>query len=128
MKLNHIGYITDQIEGTRNRFLSLGYTAGKTINFEAHKCRICFLHKDDETAIELVEPYEENKSLRRLLKNGVTPYHVCCEVENIAESIKELEQNGFVSLSSPLPAPAFEGRKICYLWNREVGYMELVEK
>lgn len=128
MRLDHIGYITDQLEETKTSFLSLGYTAEETVDFEAHKCRICFLRKDGETAIELVEPYEGNKSLCKLLKNGVTPYHICYEVGNINEAIKELEQKGFVSLSKPLPAPAFDGREICYLWSREMGYIELVEK
>ena len=95
MKLDHIGYITDQIEDTRNGFLRLGYTPDSIVDFEAHKCKVCFLRKEKETTVELVEPYEDNKSLRKLLKNGVTPYHVCYEVENIEDTIKEyLETNG----------------------------------
>lgn len=127
MKLDHIGYITDQLEETKNCFLSLGYSAEEAVDFEAHKCKICFLHRGGVT-IELVEPYEGNKSLRKLLKNGVTPYHICYEVEHIGEAVKEFEQKGFVPLSKPLPAPAFNGRKICYLWSREIGYIEIVEK
>ena len=129
MKLNHIGYITDRMEDTKNGFLRLGYTSESTVDFEAHKCKVCFLRKEGETTVELVEPYEDNKSLRKLLKNGVTPYHVCYEVENIEDTIKEYsETNGYVPLSAPLPAPAFNNRKICYMWSREIGYVEFVEK
>lgn len=113
MKLDHIGYITDQIEDTKNAFLRLGYTSETIIDFEAHKCKVCFLRKEGETTVELVEPYEANKSLQKLLKNGVTPYHVCYEVEDIVRTIKEYSENGYVPLSTPLPAPAFNNREIC---------------
>ena len=90
MKLDHIGYITDQIDETKNSFVRLGYVPDSIVDFEAHKCKICFLRKEGETTVELVEPYEDNKSLRKLLKNGVTPYHVCYKVKDIHQSIKDL--------------------------------------
>ena len=126
MKLDHIGYITDQIEETKKSFLQLGYVSEPVVDFEVHKSKVCFLRKRGETTVELVEPYEENKSLRKLLKNGVTPYHLCYEVEDIHESITTLTGGGYVPLSEPLPAPAFNGRLICYLWSREAGFIELV--
>lgn len=94
MKLDHIGYITDQIDETKEGFVRLGYAPESVVDFEAHKCKICFLRKEGETTVELVEPYEDNKSLRKLLKNGVTPYHVCYEVENIHQSINTLTGGG----------------------------------
>lgn len=94
MKLDHIGYITDKIDETKEGFVRLGYVPESVVDFEAHKCKICFLRKEGETTVELVEPYEENKSLRKLLKNGVTPYHVCYEVEDIHQSINTLTGGG----------------------------------
>lgn len=94
MKLDHIGYITDQIEETKESFLRLGYISEPVVDFVAHKSRVCFLRKEGETTVELVEPYEDNKSLRKLLKNGVTPYHLCYEVENISETISTLTGGG----------------------------------
>ena len=126
MKLDHVGYITDQIDETLKGFVSLGYAAEPLVDFEAHKCKVCFLRKEGETTVELVEPYEENKSLRKLLKNGVTPYHLCYEVEDIHASVNDLTGGGYIPLSQPVPAPAFNGRLICYLWSRETGYIELV--
>lgn len=128
MKLDHIGYITDQIEDSQKAFLSLGYTPEPIVDFEAHKCKVCFLRKEGETTVELVEPYEDNKSLRRLLKNGVTPYHLCYEVDDIEATCDEMIKNGYLQLSKPLPAPAFGNRLICYLTSMETGYIELVQK
>jgi methylmalonyl-CoA/ethylmalonyl-CoA epimerase len=125
MKLDHIGYLTDQMDDSREAFVRLGYVSEAVVDFPAHKSKVCFLRKEGETTVELVEPYEENKSLRKLLKNGVTPYHVCYEVEDIEKSVSDLT-GGYFALSQPVPAPAFDGRLICYLWSRETGYIELV--
>lgn len=105
MKLDHIGYITDQMEETMESFVRLGYAPESIVDFEAHKCKICFLHKEEETTVELVEPYEENKSLRKLLKNGVTPYHVCYEVEDIEKAISELNGGGIFLFHNQLRHP-----------------------
>jgi methylmalonyl-CoA/ethylmalonyl-CoA epimerase len=85
--------------------------------------------KNNLTKIELVCPYEDNKSLMRILKKtGVAPYHVCYEVDNIETTLSQPEFSGFVPLFAPVEAPAFAGRKICYLWNSEIGFVELVNK
>lgn len=126
MKLNHVGYITDSILDTTATFQALGYTSEPIVDFLAHRCHITFLHKPDEPTIELVEPYEDNKSLRKLLKNGVTPYHLCYEVHDIHQACDELIDQGYLQLSKPLAAPAFGNRLICYLWHRTTGYLELL--
>ena len=126
MKLHHIGYLTDSIEESRSGFLLLGYVAGETTDFPAHKCKICMLYKEGEITIELVEPYQDNKSLRKQMQNGVTPYHICYEVHNIDRQIDTLIGGGYFLLSKPVPAPAFQDKLICYLWSRATGFIELV--
>ena len=130
MRLDHVGYITEQIEDTLQEFLNLGYTPESIVDFAAHQCKVCLLRKEGETAVELVQPYESNKSLRRLLKNGVSPYHVCYEVEDIYQRVTELTigSGGYLPLSPPVAAPAFGDRQICYLWSRETGYIELLQR
>jgi len=126
MNLDHIGYVTDSIEDASATFQALGYTPEPVVDFPAHRCHISFLHKQDEHNIELVEPYEDNKSLRKLLKNGTTPYHLCYEVQDIHQACEELVSQDYLQLSQPLPAPAFDNRLICYLWHRTIGYIELL--
>ena len=60
------------------------------------------------------------------MKNGVTPYHVCYEVEDIEKACNDLVEGEYFQLSKPVLAPAFGNRLICYLWGRETGYIELV--
>ena len=128
-KTDHIGYLTDDIQKTIKTFEIFGYLAGETINDEIQKTKICFLHKESETTIELVEPYEENKTMQKMLaKRGVTPYHLCFIVDDIEEEYENMITLDFTPLFKPTEAPAFDNRKICYFWNSEIGFIELVEE
>lgn len=128
-ELDHIGYLTGSIPETSKVFEILGYTAGNTVNDDTQQSKICFLRKEGETTIELVEPYEDNRTMQKMLsKSGVTPYHLCYEVENIDIEFDELIAKNWTPLFKPVEAPAFDNRKICYFWNSEIGFMELVNK
>jgi methylmalonyl-CoA/ethylmalonyl-CoA epimerase len=35
---------------------------------------------------------------------------------------------GFTPLFSPVPAPAFGNRLICYFWKKDIGLIEIVEQ
>lgn len=127
-QLEHIGYITDDILKTASSFRLLGYETCDIVNDDTQRTRICFLQKDGETTIELVEPYEDNKSMQKMLKRGVTPYHTCYTVQDIMTAYEEMLDNDFTPLFKPVAAPAFGGRKICYFFKQEVGFVELVNR
>lgn len=128
-KIDHIGYLTGDIQATAREFERLGYEAGETVDDDTQRTRICFLTKQDEVRIELVEPYEDNKTMQKMLaKRGVSPYHTCYEVDDVEREYAELIQHDWTALFKPVAAPAFGNRKICYFWNQETGFIELVNR
>ncbi len=127
-KIEHIGYITKSIEKTAESFKVLGYTVGDIVNDDTQKTRICFLRKEGELAIELVEPYPENATMQKMLKKGTTPYHTCYTVPDVQAVYDQLKNLGFAPLFSPVAAPAFENRLICYFWKNDIGLIEVVEQ
>lgn len=126
--IEHIGYITKSIEKTAETFKVLGYVAEDIVNDDTQKTRICFLRKEGEVSIELVEPYPENATMQKMLKKGTTPYHTCYTVSNIQSVYDQLEDQGFTPLFSPVAAPAFGNRLICYFWKNDIGLIEVVEQ
>ena len=126
--LEHVGYLTDDITKTAEAFRLLGYQSDEIVDDDTQRTRICFLHKPGETNIELVEPYEDNKTMQKLLKRGVTPYHTCYKVDDVQAAYEEMLDNDFTPLFKPVAAPAFDNRLICYFWKNETGFIELVEK
>ena len=126
--IEHIGYITKCIEKTAETFKVFGYVAENIVNDDTQKTRICFLRKEDEVSIELVEPYPENATMQKMLKKGVTPYHTCYMVPDVQAVYEQLTDLGFAPLFTPVEAPAFDNRLICYFWKNDIGLIEVVEQ
>ena len=49
-------------------------------------------------------------------------------LDQIQNKIEDLKKQRFVQIIPPTPAVAFEGRRICFLYNPSVGLIELLEK
>lgn len=131
MKLHHIGYITGNIDKTAKSFELLGYVKGNSFDDAIQKCLICFLQREGcEPLIELVQPYDGNKTMQKMLsKYGVTPYHLCYEVEDLEKICNEFSEiEGWIQIFAPVEAVAFDMRRIAYFMNAEIGFVELVEK
>lgn len=128
MKLDHIGYITGDILSTSKGFEIMGYEAGEIFSDDIQKCRICFLNNNAGDKIELVEPYEDNTPMQKMLKKrGTGPYHVCYEVEDVNEVYEDmLNKEGWIAIFNPVEAVAFDNRKITYFLNGEIGFVEFV--
>lgn len=128
-KIDHVGYLTGNIELTAKEFERIGYSSGDIYCDDTQKTRICFLTRPNEVRVELVEPYEENKTMQKMLvKRGVAPYHICYETDDIDSEYESLIQNNWTALFKPVSAPAFGNRRICYFFNSDIGFVEFVNK
>ncbi len=126
---HHIGIATNSILETSKYFLEAGYSIGDVIFDPTQNVKVCFMSKFDTPLIELVEPVDTNSPIKNILqKNGVSPYHICYELDNINDGILKLKLKKFVPLSKPVPARALNDRLICFLYNRDVGLIELLQK
>ena len=47
---------------------------------------------------------------------------------DVHEAYNQLKEFGFTPLFSPVEAPAFGNRLICYFWKNDIGLIEVVEK
>ena len=126
---HHIGYATVDIDQSASAFERMGYRRGPVFVDPIQRTLICFLTKDQEPSIELVQPADETSSVNKIVsKRGVTPYHLCYETPDIDRSFDELMEEGFIPLFRPVEAIAFGDRRICYFFKKETGYLELVEQ
>lgn len=126
---HHIGVVTNSIEATALYYKEAGYDITNKIFDPVQTVNICFLKKIGFPIIELIEPILDTSPAANILKkNGVSPYHFCYEVENIDEAIKKLKKKKFVPIIRPVQAIALENRLICFLFNKDIGLIELVQK
>tara|TARA_B100000315_G_scaffold260713_1_gene324317 strand:+ start:4662 stop:5069 length:408 start_codon:yes stop_codon:yes gene_type:complete len=83
-----------------------------------------------KSKIELLEKIGENSPIAKFLeKRGEGIHHICFEVENIDEAIKELKEKN-IELLSDLSKEGTRGKKIIFIHPRSAGgvLVELAEK
>lgn len=128
MKIHHIGYAVEDMDKAKKYFVDLGYDVGVITNDETRKVEIAFA-KNGEVVIELIAPQAPGSPVDNILgKNGPIPYHICYEVSNVDVACKEMKHKGWSVLRKPETAPAINGAKVAFLFNKSVGLIEIVEK
>ena len=89
------------------------------------KVTVAFVNMNGIT-VELVRPDQKDSPARNFIGKGI--YHLCYEVKNIQECIKNAEKNGFKCIASPVPAKAFNGKEIAWLISFKYGLIELLQE
>ena len=90
--------------------------------------RVCFLDKDDAPRIELLEPLDDQSPVARTLATaGVSPYHICYQVDDMESAINALRSQRFLLVSGPVSACAMDNRRVAFLFQKHTGLIELVE-
>ncbi len=127
-KFHHIGVAVKDIDATAALYEQGGYKRSASIFDPIQNVNICWLTKDGMPTVELLAPMDETSHVNKTLeKNGVTPYHTCYVVENIEEAVAQLRKQKYIMVSKPAGAVAFCGSRVCFLFNKNVGLIELVE-
>lgn len=116
------------IDKTARAYEALGYMRGDAVFDPLQNVNICFLSHDTMPTVELLSPVDGNSPVSNILeKNGVTPYHTCYAVDCLEETIKMLKRQRYVVVSQPKEACAIDGRRVSFLYNPDMGLIELVE-
>lgn len=91
---------------------------------------VCFLSRDapGEISIELVAPLgAESPVHRTLTKGGNSAYHTCYGTDDLDSALAFMAGNGCIVVSKPVPAVAFDNRRIAWLFTPTRQLIELVE-
>ena len=128
MEIHHIGYLVKNIDKALTSFINLGFKSESKVYYDPiQKSNITFL-SNGTYMIELVEPATADAITYNLLgKIGSSPYHICYKCSDIEATFNELREKGFSPISEIVNAVAFDGKKICFLFKKDLGIIELVE-
>jgi methylmalonyl-CoA/ethylmalonyl-CoA epimerase len=128
-KLHHVGYATREIAKSRRLYEDLGFAATTdVIHDPIQKVRVIFFATGTDVLVELVEPADEQSPVTNFLaKQGPGLHHLCYEVDDVEVACEQLRAHGGVITCPPVPAVAFAGRRIAFVFRRE-GLVELLER
>jgi len=130
MKLHHVGIVVPKIQdslGEITKYLKFE-TIGLPTLVGSQKVNICFL-KIGEPFLELIEPIEESSPIAEFAKKGGGIHHLCFEVKDIHQQVKEMSKKGATVLVEPVEG--FDSRLIAFvdlnIRNTKCGLIELLE-
>ena len=131
MRLHHVGFVVADIPTAAAGFASSLNTRWDTKIFHdpLQKVRVSFLDGwcSSDAQIELVEPAAEDSPVLNVLKKGGGLHHLCYEVADLQAQLDRMQQKGARLVKPPLPAVAFENRRIAWIFTREKLLVELLE-
>ena len=94
------------------------------------RVKVCFVGKKEAQPpmIELVEPEGDHSPVNRYLAKGIGAYHVCYATPDIELALTHVRAKGCMVVSQPVPAVAFNGRRIAWFLTPTHQLIELLEQ
>lgn len=131
-KLRHVGVAVPSLGPATEALADLfGYrVVSGPFDDPIQKVRVNFLTQSDQDVaeIELIAPLSEDSPITSMLrKSGGGAYHLCFETTDIEQALVHAKNNGCVIVSPAVPAVAFKGRRIAWIYTRSRQLFELVE-
>ncbi len=131
MVLHHVGYVVASIEASAPEFarsLAVEWD-GRIIHDPLQIVKVSFLPSlaAPLPLIELVEPAGPRSPVRTFAEQGGGLHHLCYEVENLQEALARSTSVADAVVRVPLPAKAFDGRRIAWVRTSQKLLIEYLE-
>jgi methylmalonyl-CoA/ethylmalonyl-CoA epimerase len=131
LRFDHVGVAVPGIEAALEFYaMALGYhVRSGPFDDEEQQARVVFIAGGpaEPFVIKLIAPLHERSHVYRLLQRGVGAYHLCYETVDIHQSTETLTALGCLIVKRPMPATAYAGRKITWLYTPAKQLLELVQ-
>lgn len=130
--LHHVGFVVASIPDVAERFarsISAQWN-GQIFHDPNQNVRVTFLQTGapGEASIELIEPVDEKSPVVAFLKKGGGLHHVCYEVDSLEAQLEISRSVKALVVKPPLPAVAFDGRRIAWVITPERLLVEYLER
>ncbi len=131
-QLHHVGLVVSSIQDSVDDLAeSMGADwDGKIIYDPLQVVRVAFLRCSGAAGplVELVEPGGDHSPVLSFLQRGGGVHHLCYEVEGLESQIQLTRSRGGIIVKPPLPAVAFEGRRIAWVYTKHKVLLEFLER
>jgi methylmalonyl-CoA/ethylmalonyl-CoA epimerase len=132
MKFRHLGVAVEKLEDALEFYDAiLGYKLlSGPFSDPIQRVSVCFLGTDNpgDAVIELIAPLTEDSPVKGVLSRGGGAYHMCFETSKLDESLADVVAKGCMLVRKPVPAVAFGGRRIAWVFTRTRQLIELLEE
>ena len=126
-RFHHIGLLVTDIDEAINSYVSLfgAENASEVYTLKSQGVKEAFIRNSDSTYLGLVSPINEDSVVHRMLKKGMSYYHVAYKVDNIDSSVEKLEALHYKPLEQ-FRSEAFNNLCV-FLYTPEGHLVELIQ-
>lgn len=130
--LHHVGYAVGSISAMADAFAkSLGAAwDGNIVHDPLQEACVAFFHVGGQhvPAIELIQPAGDGSPLHKFVAKGGGLHHLCYEVDSLDGQLAESRAARCLIVKQPLPAVAFGGRRIAWVYTPQKLLVEYLER
>lgn len=94
---------------------------------ERQKVKVTFMKKENSIMIKLIEPLEDNLTLKKFVATEGGFHHVCFRCDNVDEKVREMREKGLWVLAPPQPGEAFNNKDIAFILGKYGMNIELID-
>lgn len=125
MKIHHLGIACSNIEEAIVDFTKYHTIVKQSeiVYDDLQNAHLCIVTTDMGLDFEFIA----GEQVTRMVKKGISYYHVCYEVEDIITTINDFVAKGAMVVSDLKPAILFAGKRVAFLYV-SYGLIELVEQ
>lgn len=91
------------------------------------KVRVAFMKKENSIAIKLIEPLDDNLTLKKFVASEGGFHHICFRCEDVGEKVTEMRGKGLWVLEPPQPGEAFDNNDIAFVLGKYGMNIELID-
>jgi methylmalonyl-CoA/ethylmalonyl-CoA epimerase len=129
---HHVGFVVASIAKSVQGFAGMLQAAwDEQIFHDPNQCvRVTFLknRRAGDPLWELVEPASEQSPVHAFAARGGGLHHVCYLVVNLEQALTDARSLGAIVTRQPMPAVAFGGRRIAWIYTRNRLLIEYLER
>ena len=130
--LHHVVFVVSSIQTSVQGFADMLQSNWDTHVFHDPNqgVRVTFLqsHKAGDPLWELIEPADEKSPVQSFAAKGGGLHHVCFVVQNLGEALEQARTRGAIVTRPPMPAVAFGGRRIAWVYTKTRLLIEYLER
>jgi len=128
LTFHHTGCVTESIETSKLFYATMGFMhCSETLTITSQKVKVCFIELSPNIFLELVEPFEDNDTMNKYLKNKAAFYHLGFLTGKFEEALQQLQQDGFY-LVNRFNSEAFNNKLCAFLYSPEMHLIEIIEQ
>jgi len=129
---HHVGFVVASIQQSVDGFADLLRATwdGQIFDDPNQGVRVTFLasQRPGDPLFELVEPANSESPVQSFVAKGGGLHHVCYVVENLEQELTRARVAGALITRQPMPAVAFGGRRIAWIYTRNRLLIEYLER